>query len=76
MKIPADASCSCIVLFIPFDKAGRPGQEVDLISDFVTNPSGRAVRGRPTDVIPNAKGGLLISDDHAGAGYQLYPSRK
>lgn len=61
------------VVFFPFDQNGNPGTEIDLITGFVTNPQTREVWGRPVDVIADAIGNLLISDDAAGAIYQLYP---
>jgi glucose/arabinose dehydrogenase len=62
------------VVYFPFDSAGKAGAEIDLVSGFVTDPDSRAVWGRPVDAIPDADGNLLISDDFAGAIYQLYPS--
>ena len=61
------------VSFFPFDDAGNAGAEMDLITGFVTNPDRREVWGRPVDAIPDARGNLLVSDDYAGAIYQLYP---
>lgn len=61
------------VSFFPFDDAGNAGAEIDLVTGFVTNPDTRSVWGRPVDAIADAKGNLLISDDLAGAIYQLYP---
>ncbi|HYD62736.1 MAG TPA: sugar dehydrogenase [Noviherbaspirillum sp.] len=61
------------VSFFPFDDAGNAGAEVDLISGFVTDPDRRDVWGRPVDAIADARGNLLVSDDLAGAVYQLYP---
>jgi len=61
------------VSWIPFDAAGNAGAEVDLVTGFVTDPDARTVWGRPVDVIPDARGNLLISDDRAGAIYMLYP---
>ena len=63
------------VSFFPFDDAGNAGAEIDLISGFVTNPDRREVWGRPVDTIADAQGNLLVSDDFAGAIYQLYPLR-
>jgi glucose/arabinose dehydrogenase len=62
------------VSFFPLDAAGNAGAEVDLVSGFVTDPDARKVWGRPVDVIADAHGNLLISDDLAGAVYQLYPT--
>lgn len=61
------------VVFFPFDDAGNAGAEIDLVTGFVTNPDTRSAWGRPVDAIADAKGNLLISDDLAGAIYQLYP---
>jgi glucose/arabinose dehydrogenase len=61
------------VIYFPFDDAGNPGTPIDLVSGFVTDPVARAVWGRPVDAIADAKGNILISDDFAGAIYQLYP---
>jgi glucose/arabinose dehydrogenase len=71
-------NCSALVpgyrvSFFPFDDAGNAGGEMDLITGFVIDPQARKVWGRPVDVIADAKGNLLISDDYAGAIYQLYP---
>ena len=60
------------VTYIPFDAAGNAGTEIDLVTGFVTDPDARALWGRPVDAIADASGNLLISDDHAGAIYQLY----
>lgn len=62
------------VVFFPFDDAGNAGAEIDLVTGFVTDPEARALWGRPVDVIADGRGNLLISDDFAGAVYQLSPS--
>ncbi|RJG07734.1 sugar dehydrogenase [Noviherbaspirillum cavernae] len=61
------------VTYFPFDSAGSAGAEMDLVSGFVTDPQERRFWGRPVDVIADARGRILISDDFAGAIYQLYP---
>ncbi|HEX7635197.1 MAG TPA: sugar dehydrogenase [Noviherbaspirillum sp.] len=61
------------VIYFPFDDAGNAGTESDLVTGFVTDPDARALWGRPVDAIADTKGNLLISDDYAGAIYQLYP---
>ena len=61
------------VVYFPFDDGGNAGAEIDLVSGFVTDPVTRALWGRPVDAVADAKGNLLISDDYAGAIYQLYP---
>ena len=63
------------VVYFPFDDGGNAGAEIDLVSGFVTDPARRSVWGRPVDVIADGGGGLLISDDFAGAIYQLYPTQ-
>lgn len=62
------------VTFFPFDAAGNPGTEIDLVTGFVSDPDRREVWGRPVDAIAGPGASLLISDDFAGAIYQLYPS--
>lgn len=60
------------VVYFPFDDAGNAGAEINLVSGFVLDPQDRSVWGRPVDAIADARGNLLISDDYAGAIYQLY----
>jgi glucose/arabinose dehydrogenase len=60
------------VVYFPFS-GGSAGGEEDLVTGFVTDPDKRAFWGRPVDAIADAAGNLLISDDYAGAIYQLYP---
>lgn len=46
---------------------------IDLVAGFLRDPVNRdSAWGRPVDVIPNRAGNLYISDDHAGAVYELY----
>lgn len=61
------------VSYFPFDAAGNAGAEYDLVTGFVTDPVAKSLWGRPVDVIPDARGNLLISDDYANAIYQMYP---
>jgi glucose/arabinose dehydrogenase len=61
------------VSYFPFDDAGNAGAEIDMVTGFVLDPIERVVWGRPVDAIADANGRLLISDDLAGAIYQLYP---
>jgi glucose/arabinose dehydrogenase len=58
------------VAYFPWDAAGQPGAQVDLVTGWVS-PDGQSVWGRPVDVAVTADGGLLISDDQAGALYLL-----
>jgi glucose/arabinose dehydrogenase len=60
------------VIYIPIDIAGNAGAEIDLVTGFVTNPDTREMWGRPVDVLADSKGNILVSDDLAGAIYQLY----
>jgi glucose/arabinose dehydrogenase len=63
------------VVFVPFDAAGNALPERDLVTGFVANRDTREVWGRPVDVLADAQGNLLISDDFAGLVYQLYPKQ-
>lgn len=60
------------VVYFPFDASGKAGKEIDLLSGFVTDPAARTFWGRPVDVIADAQGNFLVSDDYAGAIYQIY----
>jgi glucose/arabinose dehydrogenase len=60
------------VVYFPFSGSSA-GSEEDLVTGFVTDPDNRSFWGRPVDAIADASGNLLISDDFAGAVYQLYP---
>jgi glucose/arabinose dehydrogenase len=64
------------VVYFPFDAAGNAGNEIDLVTGFVTDPVAGKYWGRPVDVIAGGDGDLLISDDLASAIYQLYPLTK
>lgn len=61
------------VVYFPFDSAGNSGAEMDLVTGFVTDTLNGTYWGRPVDAIADAAGNILISDDKAGAVYQLYP---
>ena len=43
------------------------------MSGWVTNATSKIRWGRPVDVVPDASGNLLISDDFANAVYKLTP---
>ena len=59
------------VVYFPWTAAGLPGKEQDLVSGWVTNAANKERWGRPVDVVPDADGNLLISDDYAHAIYKL-----
>ena len=61
------------VVYFPFDGNGNAGAVMDLVTGFVPDPRSGGYWGRPVDAIPDGRGNLLISDDFAGAIYQLYP---
>ena len=58
----------------PLDAAGNPGDAVDLVTGWVTDPKGKQRWGRPVDAIPDGKGGIYISDDYSGTIYLLKKS--
>lgn len=61
------------VVFLPLRTDNRFDDPIDLVTGFLTDPQDKStVWGRPVDVIPNRAGNLYISDDHAGAVYELY----
>jgi hypothetical protein len=58
------------VIYFPWRTDGTPGDEMDLVRGWL-NDSTQGVWGRPVDVVPDATGGLLISDDVSGTIYRL-----
>jgi glucose/arabinose dehydrogenase len=62
------------VIYFPWigsgDK-GAPGDERDLVTGWVTDPSTFDRWGRPVDAIADDRGGLIISDDYSGTLYRL-----
>ena len=63
------------VVYFPWTSAGLPGKERDLVSGWVTDAAHKERWGRPVDVVPDADGNLLISDDYAHAIYKLSPGK-
>ncbi|WP_341676589.1 hypothetical protein [Niveibacterium sp. SC-1] len=63
-----------MVLFVPFDAAGKAGEPREMVSGFVLDAQARTRWGRPVQAVPYGNT-LLISDDYAGAIYQLYPTQ-
>jgi len=61
-----------MVMFVPFDAAGKAGEPREMVSGFVLDAQARTRWGRPVQAVPYGNT-LLISDDYAGAIYQLYP---
>lgn len=59
------------VIFFPWSGTpGESGDQLDLVTGWL-DPAAQYVWGRPVDAVPDNEGGLLISDDHAGAIYRL-----
>ena len=61
------------VVFLPLRDDNGFEDPIDLVTGFLVDPTKKdTVWGRPVDVIPNRAGNLYISDDYAGAVYELY----
>ncbi len=58
------------VVYFPWQN-GAPGDERDLVTGWITSAEDHQQWGRPVDVIADAQGGLLISDDGSGTIYRL-----
>ncbi len=59
--------------FIPIQDDDSFGDLVDLVTGFLDDPANPgSAWGRPVDAIPSSAGTLYISDDKAGAVYELY----
>ena len=54
---------------------GRVSEETDVVTGWLQDAKKRQRWGRPVDVIADDRGGLFISDDHAGAVYRLHPQK-
>lgn len=53
------------VLFVPFDKNGKPGQPEDFLTGFIADEAESKVHGRPVGVSVTPDGALLVNDDDA-----------
>lgn len=61
------------VVYLPLRPDNGFADPQDLVTGFLSDPADNTSRwGRPVDVIPNRNGNLYISDDYAGAIYELY----
>lgn len=54
------------VVFIPFDKAGKPRPPQDFLTGFIADADAGTVYGRPVGVMECQDGSLLVCDDDAG----------
>ncbi|MDB5762575.1 MAG: sugar dehydrogenase [Herminiimonas sp.] len=59
------------IALYPFKADGGVGDEVDLVTGWVTDAKAKKRWGRPVDAVPDGKGGLYISDDDSGTIYLL-----
>lgn len=63
------------VVLVRFDDQLKPTSEVDLLTGFTDDMARAAAWGRPVDVVAHTgRGSLLVSDDLAGAIYEIYPN--
>lgn len=51
------------ILFIPFDKNGKPQQPEDFLTGFIASDDAAQVYGRPVGVTVMPDGSLLVNDD-------------
>jgi hypothetical protein len=59
------------VVFIPFDKAGKPQTPVDFLTGFTAADSEKDVYGRPVGVTVHNDGSLLVNDDDSGVLWRV-----
>ena len=59
----------------PVAGGGRPGTQRDLVTGWAS-ADGQDVWGRPVDVVADADGSLLVTDDQSGTVYRLSPPRR
>ncbi|MDX1719306.1 MAG: sorbosone dehydrogenase family protein, partial [Salegentibacter mishustinae] len=53
------------ILFVPFNKNGKPGQPEDFLTGFIADEAESKVHGRPVGVSVTPDGALLVNDDDA-----------
>ncbi|MEH2181514.1 PQQ-dependent sugar dehydrogenase [Nostoc sp.] len=59
------------IVYFPWNSTTKtPGQEIDLVTDWVV-PATQETWGRPVDMVVDRQGNLLISDDYSGTIYKL-----
>lgn len=72
-------NCSVLVgykvVYWPWTENG-PGEERDFITGWGVSPATGLTWGRPVDIIADAEGNLIISDDYQGTIYRLSPKAK
>jgi glucose/arabinose dehydrogenase len=59
------------VLFIPFDKNGKPGKPQDFLTGFIASETSNEVYGRPVGVQVLADGSMLVADDAANTIWRV-----
>jgi glucose/arabinose dehydrogenase len=61
------------VIYYPFSADGVPSDPIDLVTGWIVDPVSKDRFGSPADVIPDANGNLIITDDGSGTVYKLSP---
>ncbi len=64
------------VVFVPFDKDGKPGQPEDFLTGFIADEAQSKVHGRPVGISLTQNGDLLVCDDDAGTIWKISPLKK
>ncbi len=59
------------VVFVPFDKQGRPGQPEDFLTGFLADADKGTAYGRPAMVTLARDGSLLVADDAGGVVWRV-----
>jgi glucose/arabinose dehydrogenase len=61
------------IIYYPFSADGVPSDPIDLVTGWIVDPVKKDRFGTPVDVIPDADGNLIITDDGSNTVYKLSP---
>ncbi len=59
------------VVFVPFDKNGKPGQPEDFLTGFIADAAQSKVHGRPVGISVTQSGDMLVCDDDSGIIWKI-----
>jgi hypothetical protein len=64
------------VVFVPFDKDGKPQKPEDFLTGFIADEAKNEVRGRPVGITVTQEGALLVCDDDSGIIWKIIANKK
>lgn len=64
------------VVFVPFDKNGKPGIPEDFLTGFIEDEANSKVHGRPVGISILQNGSILVCDDDSGIVWKVEATKK